>query len=180
MAGRCFGKTRAGAEWVRGVAETTPEARIALVAASLGEARVVMVEGESGVLEVSTPRLTPQFEPSPKRLTWPNGAQAMLYSASEPESLRGPQHSVSPSCDWSGRAGQIASRQSRNWLFTPPQAGMRLLNKATGQDARFVTGWNTPVKPAAPTRWTIIDAEARTTIGAILAVLVAAGIVPAS
>ncbi len=93
MAGRGFGKTRAGAEWVREIAEGDPSARIALVAASLGEARSVMVEGESGLLAIAPRGKRPKFEPSRRRLTWPSGAQAMLYSAGEPESLRGPQHS---------------------------------------------------------------------------------------
>ena len=93
LAGRGFGKTRAGAEWVRARAEADPEARIALVGASLGEVRSVMVEGESGVLAASPGALGPDFEPSLRRLQWPNGAQAYFYSAGEPESLRGPQHS---------------------------------------------------------------------------------------
>ena len=93
MAGRGFGKTRAGAEWVRMLADADPGARIALVGASLGEARAVMVEGESGLLEICAPGHYPQFEPSLRRLTWPNGAQATLYSALEPEALRGPQYS---------------------------------------------------------------------------------------
>ena len=93
MAGRGFGKTRAGAEWVRSVAKRQPDARIALVGASLGEVRSVMVEGESGLLAISPAGRAPHFEPSLKRLTWSNGAQATLYSAQEPESLRGPQHS---------------------------------------------------------------------------------------
>jgi phage terminase large subunit-like protein len=93
LAGRGFGKTRAGAEWVRLVTDADPGARIALVAASLGEARAVMVEGESGLLAVSPDGARPEFEPSLRRLTWPNGAQATLFSAGEPESLRGPQHS---------------------------------------------------------------------------------------
>lgn len=93
MAGRGYGKTRAGAEWVRLVAESDPTARIALVGDSLGEARRVMVEGPSGLLAIPRPRWRPQFEPSKRQLTWPNGAVAMLYSAGEPESLRGPQHS---------------------------------------------------------------------------------------
>ena len=93
LAGRGFGKTRAGAEWVRTLANADPAARIALVSSSLGEARAVMVEGESGVLAVSPPDRCPTFESSLRRLVWPNGAQAMLYSAGEPESLRGPQHS---------------------------------------------------------------------------------------
>ena len=93
LAGRGFGKSRAGAEWVRAVAEAEPAARIALVASSLGEARAVMVEGESGILAVSPPDRCPVFESSLRRLVWPNGAQATLFSAGEPESLRGPQHS---------------------------------------------------------------------------------------
>jgi phage terminase large subunit-like protein len=93
MAGRGFGKTRAGAEWVLEVARTEPGARIALVADSLQEARAVMVEGESGILACAPARRRPVFEPSLRRLTWRNGATATLYSAGEPESLRGPQHS---------------------------------------------------------------------------------------
>lgn len=93
MAGRGFGKTRAGAEWVREIAESDPQARIALIAASLGEARAVMVEGESGLLAISSHGMRPHYEPSKRQLRWPSGAQATLYSAGEPESLRGPQHS---------------------------------------------------------------------------------------
>lgn len=93
MAGRGFGKTRAGAEWVRSAAESDPAARIALVGASLGEARAVMVEGDSGILSVGPPGRRPRFEASKRLLTWPNGAQATLFSAAEPETLRGPQHS---------------------------------------------------------------------------------------
>ncbi len=93
LAGRGFGKTRAGAEWVRAVAEANPGARIALVAASLPEARNIMVEGASGLLAIAPRGKRPKFEPSRRRLTWPSGAQATLYSAGEPESLRGPQHS---------------------------------------------------------------------------------------
>ena len=93
MAGRGFGKTRLGAEWVRAQAEADPDARIALVAASLHEARSVMVEGESGLLSIGAPDRQPTYESSVRRLVWPNGAQAFLYSAGEPESLRGPQHS---------------------------------------------------------------------------------------
>ena len=93
MAGRGYGKTRAGAEWVREIAEADPTARIALVGANLGEVRRVMVEGESGLLAIAPWRKRPEFEASRRLLTWPNGAKATLYSAGEPESLRGPQHS---------------------------------------------------------------------------------------
>ncbi len=92
-AGRGFGKTRAGAEWVRDVARNDGSARIALVGASLVEVRNVMVEGDSGVLAAAPGALAPVYEPSLRRLTWENGAIAWLYSAAEPETLRGPQHS---------------------------------------------------------------------------------------
>jgi len=78
MAGRGFGKNRAGSEWLRARADFDPGVRIALVAASLGEARAVMVEGEAGLLAVCPPRRRPTYEPSLRRLTWPNGAQATL------------------------------------------------------------------------------------------------------
>lgn len=93
LAGRGFGKTRAGAEWVRAIAEADGSARIALVGASLGEARRVMVEGDSGLIAIAPRGKRPRFEPSKRLLSWPGGAQALLYSAGEPESLRGPQHS---------------------------------------------------------------------------------------
>jgi predicted phage terminase large subunit-like protein len=92
LAGRGFGKTRAGAEWVRGKAERNGRLRIALVGATIAEARAVMVEGVSGLLTIAPPRNRPTFEPSLKRLTWRNGAQAFLYSAAEPEGLRGAEH----------------------------------------------------------------------------------------
>lgn len=93
LAGRGFGKTRAGAEWVRMIADANPDARIALVSSSLAEARAVMVEGESGLLAICRPGHKPQFEPSLHRIRFRSGAQAQLFSAAEPESLRGPQHS---------------------------------------------------------------------------------------
>ena len=94
LAGRGFGKTRTGAEWVRNYAEAHPGARIALVAASLHEARQVMVEGESGVLAIAPDAARPEYESSLRRLSWANGTVATLYSAAEPDSLRGPEHSA--------------------------------------------------------------------------------------
>ncbi|WP_454885148.1 GTA baseplate fiber-binding domain-containing protein [Sphingomonas oryzagri] len=93
MAGRGFGKTRAGAEWVRGIAEADPDARIALVGATLADVRHVMVEGESGLLAIAPDVCRPRWEPSIGRVRWPNGAEARPFAASEPEALRGPQHS---------------------------------------------------------------------------------------
>ena len=107
MAGRGFGKTRAGAEWVRMVADADPEARIALVAATFGEARSVMVEGESGLLACCPPARRPVYEPSLRKVTFGNGAQAFLYGANEPEALRGPQHSHAW---WAGSEGILRQR----------------------------------------------------------------------
>ncbi|HLL31447.1 MAG TPA: terminase family protein [Allosphingosinicella sp.] len=92
LAGRGFGKTRMGAEWVRRMAQSNPMARIALVGATMTEARAVMVEGDSGILAVCPPDERPVWEPSLGRLRWPGGARATVFSAAEPESLRGPQH----------------------------------------------------------------------------------------
>lgn len=103
-AGRGFGKTRSGAEWVREqMCGSTPLARgrcrhIALIAETAADARDVMVgdgrgPGEaSGILQVHPPDFMPKYEPSKRRLTWPNGAIATLYNAVEPDQLRGPQH----------------------------------------------------------------------------------------
>ena len=91
LAGRGFGKTRAGAEWVRARIETGRAKRIALVGETLADARQVMVEGESGLLAISPPWNRPLWQPSLRRLTWPNGAVATAFSADDPEQLRGPQ-----------------------------------------------------------------------------------------
>jgi phage terminase large subunit-like protein len=114
MAGRGFGKTRAGAEWVRHTAERDPSARIALVAASLSEARRVMIEGESGLLAIAPLDNRPLFQPSKHLLTWPNGASARLYSAGEPESLRGPQHSHAW-CDEIAKWDKVGGHAEAAW-----------------------------------------------------------------
>lgn len=114
LAGRGFGKTRAGSEWVRMIAESDGTARIALISSSLGEARAVMVEGESGIIACCPPERRPLFEPSLKRLRWANGAQALLYSAAEPEALRGPQHSHAW-CDEIGKWPLAHDRATRVW-----------------------------------------------------------------
>ncbi|MFM5918206.1 MAG: DNA-packaging protein [Novosphingobium sp.] len=122
-AGRGFGKTRAGAEWIRNVARHDGNARIALVGANLGEVRSVMVEGESGILAASPGSLAPEYESSLRRLQWPNGAQAFLYSAAEPDSLRGPQHSHSW-CDEIAKWENAGGRALAAWDNL--QMGMRL------------------------------------------------------
>ena len=71
LAGRGFGKTRTGAEWVRDQVESKAAHRIALVARALDEAQSVMIEGESGILNISPHWNMPTYEPSKRKLTWP-------------------------------------------------------------------------------------------------------------
>ena len=91
LAGRGFGKTRVGAELVRDVVESGQAKRIHIIAPTAADARDVAVEGESGLLNISPPWNRPLYESTKRRLTWPNGAVASLFSAEEPERLRGPQ-----------------------------------------------------------------------------------------
>jgi phage terminase large subunit-like protein len=92
MGGRGSGKTRAGAEWVHALASAgkRSDLRIALVAETLGDAREVMIDGVSGICRIAR-RHSPDFEISRRRLIWPNGAVAQIFSSEDPEALRGPQ-----------------------------------------------------------------------------------------
>jgi phage terminase large subunit-like protein len=91
MGGRGAGKTRAGAEWVRGLVESGAARRIALVGPTLGDVREVMIEGPSGLRSVGLEENRPAYEVSRRRLIWPNGAEGFAFSAEDPDSLRGPQ-----------------------------------------------------------------------------------------
>ena len=92
MAGRGFGKTRAGAEWIHQLA-MGGDKRIALVGATIDEARGIMVEGVSGLLSIARrKRIKVKWEPGLKRLTWPRGSVAELFSGESPDGLRGPEH----------------------------------------------------------------------------------------
>lgn len=91
VSGRGFGKTLTGAQWVIEQVTSGAAMRVALVAATAADARDVMTEGATGVLTVSPDHNRPLYEPSKRRLTWANGATATLFSADEPERLRGPQ-----------------------------------------------------------------------------------------
>lgn len=90
-AGRGFGKTRTGAEAVRERVREGTAGRVSLIGPTAGDVRDVMIEGESGLLAVHPHDFRPIYEPSKRRLTWPNGAVATAFSAEEPDRLRGPQ-----------------------------------------------------------------------------------------
>jgi phage terminase large subunit-like protein len=97
MGGRGAGKTRAGAEWVRshvegsGPLDPGTARRVALIGETVDQVREVMIFGESGILACSPPDRRPDWIAGRKMLVWPNGAIAQVFSAHEPETLRGPQ-----------------------------------------------------------------------------------------
>lgn len=125
LGGRGAGKTRAGSEWVRAQVEGAQPAdpgqcsRVALVAETLEQAREVMVFGDSGILNCSPPDRRPVWAATRKQLTWPNGATAQVFSASDPERLRGPQFD----CAWSD---ELAKWKKGEEAWTMLQFGLRL------------------------------------------------------
>ncbi|ODS02178.1 ATP-binding protein [Methyloceanibacter marginalis] len=119
LGGRGAGKTRAGAEWVRALAGDAPICRIALVGETLADARAVMIEGVSGLLAVHPPEARPRYEPSKRQVRFASGAVAQLFSAEDPESLRGPQFSAA----WCDELGKWR-RPSETWDML--QFGLRL------------------------------------------------------
>jgi phage terminase large subunit-like protein len=98
LAGRGYGKTRAGSEWVRSVMTgKTPHSRgrygrLAIIGETSADCRDVLVEGDGGILAVHPPAFRPAYTRSLRKLEWPNGATAHLYNAVEPDQLRGPEH----------------------------------------------------------------------------------------
>lgn len=121
LAGRGWGKTRTGAEWCRtnAMAGLGPGALVAPIAADL---RDVLVEGPAGILAISPPNERPVYEPSKRRLTWPNGVTATLFSADEPDRLRGPQHA------WAW-LDEFAAYPDAAGLWDMMQFGLRLGQK---------------------------------------------------
>jgi phage terminase large subunit-like protein len=118
VAGRGFGKTRAGAEWIWARAREDGRARIALVAATIDEVVRVMIEGESGLIALARCDEEARWVPSKRLLLFPSGAQAHLYSAERPEALRGPQHHYAW-CDelakWPRLTGTGQSKAGTAW-----------------------------------------------------------------
>jgi len=134
MAGRGFGKTRTGAEWVRSLVESGKAKRIGLIGRSAADVRDVMVEGPSGLIPIAPKDMRPTYEPSKRRVIWPNGAVAQMFSADEPNLLRGPQFD----CAW---ADELAAWRYDE-AFDQLMFGLRL-----GSDPRcIVTTTPRPVK----------------------------------
>jgi phage terminase large subunit-like protein len=144
LAGRGFGKTLAITQWALAQAKAMPGSRGALVAATERDARDVLVEGESGILNVAPPDFMPKFEPSKRRLTFPNGSTAALFSAEKPNRLRGPQHHWAI-CD------ELAA-------WTAPEAfDMLLLGLRLGDDPRVAVA--TTPRPVALIKRLLADSS---------------------
>lgn len=128
LGGRGAGKTRAGAEWVRGLAlglppfAAAPVSPIALVAETFQDGREVMVEGVSGLVSVHRAHERPAWSPSRRRLEWGNGAVAQVFSAEDPDSLRGPQFAAA----WSD---ELAKWRHAEATWDMLQFGLRLGNR---------------------------------------------------
>lgn len=160
MAGRGFGKTRCGSEWIRERVELHGARRLHLVGSTAADCRDTMVEGESGILNISPPYYRPRYEPSKRRLTWPNrrsaggsdiaGAIATTFSAEEPDRLRGPQ----ADCGWCDELASWAQSDAWDQL----QFGLRL-----GADPRCVV--TTTPRPTPIIRALIDDAATVVTRG---------------
>jgi len=135
MGGRGAGKTRAGAEWVRaevegaGPLDPGRARRVALVGETVDQVREVMVFGDSGILACSPPDRRPEWEATRKRLVWPNGAVATVYSAHDPDSLRGPQFDAA----WVDELGCPAVDKGANQpnVFVDPKSSETALPRAS-------------------------------------------------
>lgn len=151
IAGRGWGKTRTGAETIRDEVESGRSKRIALVAETSADGRDVIVEGESGILACSPPWAMPIYEPSKRRLTWPNGATATLYDAREPDQLRGPQHDFA----W---FDELAKYRYADAVFDQAMFGLRL-----GACPRWLV--TTTPRPIALVRRLLVQSGVRITRG---------------
>lgn len=154
LAGRGFGKTRTGAEWVIQLARDFPGCRIALVAETAADARKVMIEGESGILARSAPDFTPDYAPTNRQLTWPNGSVAITYNATEPDQLRGPQHHFAW-CD------ELAKWRYAQEMWDQLQFGLRL-----GDHPRTLV--TTTPRPIPLIKRLVADTRVRTVRGSTL------------
>jgi phage terminase large subunit-like protein len=126
LAGRGWGKTKAGAGWIHEEVEKRGPCRVALIGPTAADVRDVMIGGASGLLASAHPRRRPVYEPSKRLVTWPNGAIGLAFSADEPERLRGPQFDL-------GWGDEIAAWRYPDETWSNFQFGLRL-----GDDPRAV------------------------------------------
>lgn len=134
LAGRGWGKTRTGAEWIKKRIEVDGSKRIALIAPTAADARDVMVEGESGILNIFRDEDRPHYEPSKRRITFKNGAIATTFSADEPERLRGPQFDTI----WMDEVGA--------WRYSESSFDMAMFGLRLGHPKCIITTTPKPIK----------------------------------
>jgi phage terminase large subunit-like protein len=132
LAGRGFGKTYAGCQWVRKMARSQPGSYGLICARTAADARDVLVNGPSGILAVSPPDERPLYESSKRKLTWPNGTTALLFTSEVPDALRG------PAGNWA-LADELAT-----WDMHPDESGLNAWQNLTiatrlGENPKIVT-----------------------------------------
>ena len=166
MAGRGFGKTRTGAEWVLARARAFPEARIALVGGSIDEVAKVMVEGESGILACAQLHEKLSWRPSTGKLLLPGDGLAVAYSGAHPARLRGPQHHFAwadelakwarPEATWDNLQRGLRLGAGPRAVVTTTPARTPLLRRLIDSSTTIQTGGRTFDNPYLPA--TFIDA----------------------
>ena len=135
-AGRGAGKTRSGAEWVQERVETGVARRIHLIAPTAADCRDVLLEGPAGILSIAQPHMRPIYSSSLRKVEWPNGAVALLFSSDEPDRLRGPQADTL----W---IDELCAMRSAQEVLDMAMLGLRL-----SKDPRcLITTTPRPIKP---------------------------------
>jgi phage terminase large subunit-like protein len=145
MAGRGSGKTRSGAEYIRNVKNVASP--IALIGATAADVRDVMVRGPAGLLSIAPPGDYPDYQPSNRRVVWKNGAEALMFSAEEPDRLRGPQFAA-------GWCDEISS-----WSYPDDTWSNFLFGLRLGKNPRAVI--TTTPRPIKLVRELIADPQCR-------------------
>lgn len=148
IAGRGFGKTRSGSEWITELVQSGTVGSLALIAPTAADARDTMVEGESGILSVAPKWFRPEYEPSKRRITWPNGAYALTFSSEEPDRLRGPQFGAAwadelaawadPQATWDQLQFGLRLGRHPRWLATTTPRPIKLLRDLLAREGADV------------------------------------------
>jgi phage terminase large subunit-like protein len=133
LAGRGYGKTRTGAEYIRDQVEDGYDGRIHLIGPTAADVRDIMIEGESGILAVCPPWNKPRYEPTKRRVTWPNGARITTFSAEIPDRLRGPQ------------CGLIWADEVASWQYPEDTWDMAMFGFRKGTPKAVITATPRPI-----------------------------------
>ena len=148
MSGRGFGKNRAASEWIHETVQANTAGRIALVAPTAADARDTIVEGESGILATAPSWCRPEYEPSKRKLTWPNGAIAHTFSSEEADRLRGPQFDLAfadelaawhePQATWDMLMFSLRLGSHPRWLVTTTPRPIKLLKELLAREGKDI------------------------------------------